>query len=84
MVTGGIVAVSGQFKNWQFAAYAMYPSVKTVLPWGTPTGFCNAPPLRWLGGASFPGGLDGVKGTTSLTSGTFSQEGHLEEWSWRI
>lgn len=25
MLTGGIVAVAGQFKGWYFAAYAMYP-----------------------------------------------------------
>ncbi|KAF7244635.1 Cytochrome b-245 light chain [Varanus komodoensis] len=30
LVTGGIVAVSGQFKNWEFAAYSMYPSVRAA------------------------------------------------------
>ena len=26
---GGILAVAGQFKNWQFGAYAMYPCLHT-------------------------------------------------------
>lgn len=28
LLTGGIVGVAGQFRGWQFAAYAVYPLCK--------------------------------------------------------
>lgn len=33
MLTGGIVAVAGQFKGWYFAAYAMYPYGEDARGW---------------------------------------------------
>lgn len=27
LLTGGVVGVAGQFRGWQFAAYAVYPHI---------------------------------------------------------
>lgn len=59
MLTGGIVAVAGQFKGWYFAAYAMYPCGE-----GTRGPICRENPAP-IG----VGGMDGGETSSSSRAG---------------